>query len=46
MTNARKMRQAGHAARRVKKRNACRILLRKPEGKKLLERWEDITEKS
>jgi hypothetical protein len=36
MIKSRKMRQAGHAVRRVKKRNECRILLRKSEGKKPL----------
>jgi hypothetical protein len=39
------MRWAGYVARTGKKRNACRILVRKPEGKtraqKLRRRWED-----
>jgi hypothetical protein len=39
------MRVAGHVAHRGKKRNAYRILVGKPEGKKPLERhrsrWED-----
>jgi hypothetical protein len=40
-----RMRLAGHVARMGKKRNACRILVGKPEGKRLLgrrrRRWED-----
>jgi hypothetical protein len=39
------MRWAGHVARRGKKRNACRILVRKTEGKRPLgiprRRWVD-----
>jgi hypothetical protein len=39
------MRCAGHIARIGEKRNACRISVRKPEGKKplgrLRRRWED-----
>jgi hypothetical protein len=42
------MRWAGHVARIVEKRNAYRILLGKPEGKKPLgrprRRWMDNTE--
>jgi hypothetical protein len=39
-----RMRWAGHAASMVAKRNACRILVGKPEGKRSLgrlrRRWE------
>jgi hypothetical protein len=35
MIKSRRMRLAGHVARTVKKRNACRILVGKPEGKRL-----------
>jgi hypothetical protein len=46
MINSRRMRWAGHVARMGEKRNACRILVGKPEGKKPLERgrrnWFDI----
>jgi hypothetical protein len=39
------MRWAGHVARTGEKRNSCRILLGKPEGKRplgrLRRRWED-----
>jgi hypothetical protein len=42
---SRKMRWAGHVARMGEKRNAYRILVGKPEGKRLLgrprRRWED-----
>jgi hypothetical protein len=42
---SRRMRWAGHVARRVEKRNACTILVGNPEGKRLLGRprrkWED-----
>jgi hypothetical protein len=45
MTKSRKMRWTGHVARRAEKRNAYRILLGKPEGKKPLgrprRRWVD-----
>jgi hypothetical protein len=34
----RRMRWAGHAARMGERRNACRILVGKPEGKN---HWED-----
>jgi hypothetical protein len=38
MIKSRRMRWAGHVARMGKKRNAYRILVRKPEGKRPLER--------
>jgi hypothetical protein len=42
---SRKMRWVGHAARMGEKRNACRILVGKPEGKRALgrrrRRWVD-----
>jgi hypothetical protein len=42
---SRNMRSAGHVARMDAKRNACRILVGKPEGKRSLgrprRRWED-----
>jgi hypothetical protein len=38
MPKPRRMRWAGHIARMGEKRNACRVLVGKPEGKKLLER--------
>jgi hypothetical protein len=38
MIKSRKMRWAGHVARMVPMRIAYRILVRKPEGKRLLER--------
>jgi hypothetical protein len=38
MIKSRMMRWAGHAARMGEKRNACRILVGKPEGKRPLER--------
>jgi hypothetical protein len=42
---SRRMRWAGHVARMGEGRNVCRVLVRKPEGKRLLERptrrWED-----
>jgi hypothetical protein len=42
---SRRMRWAGHVARMGEKRNACRILVGKPEGKRPLGRprcrWED-----
>jgi hypothetical protein len=38
MIKSRRMRWAGHVARMVEKKNAHRILLRKPEGKSLLGR--------
>jgi hypothetical protein len=45
MIKSRRMRWAGHVARMVEKRNVCRILVGKPEGKRPLERhrrrWED-----
>jgi hypothetical protein len=45
MTISRRMRWAGHAARMGPKRNACRILVGKSEGKRPLERtrrsWEN-----
>jgi hypothetical protein len=45
MIKTRKMRWAGHLARRGKKRNAYRILVRKSEGKRPLgrprSRWVD-----
>jgi hypothetical protein len=45
MINSRRVRWAGHAARRGEKRNAYRILVRKPEGKRplgrLRPRWVD-----
>jgi hypothetical protein len=44
VTRSRRMRWAGHAARVVERRGVYRILVRKPEGKKLLgrprSRWE------
>jgi hypothetical protein len=36
MINSRRMKWAGHVARMGEKRNAHRILVRKPEGKRLL----------
>jgi hypothetical protein len=36
MTKSRRMRRAGHVARMRKNRNAYRILVRKPEGKRQL----------
>jgi hypothetical protein len=46
MIKSRRMRWAGHVARMGEKRNACRVLVGKPEGKKQLERprrrWEII----
>jgi hypothetical protein len=45
MIKARRMRQAGHVARMWEKRDAYRILMGKPEGKRSLgrprRRWED-----
>jgi hypothetical protein len=45
MIKSRRMRWAGHVARMVEKRNAYRILVGKPEGKRLLgrprRRWLD-----
>jgi hypothetical protein len=45
MMKSRRMRWAGHVARRGEKRNACRILVGKPEGKRPLgrsrPRWVD-----
>jgi hypothetical protein len=45
MIKPRRMRWAGHVARTGTKRNANRILVGKPEGKRLLgrprRRWED-----
>jgi hypothetical protein len=38
MIKSRRMRWAGHVARMGEKRNACRILVRKPEGKRPLGR--------
>jgi hypothetical protein len=38
MIKSRRMRWAGHVARLGKKRNAYRILVRKPEGKRTLGR--------
>jgi hypothetical protein len=38
MTNSRRMRWAGHVARMAAKRNAYRILVGKPEGKRPLGR--------
>jgi hypothetical protein len=38
MIKSRRMRWAGHEARIGEKRNACRILVGKPEGKRLLGR--------
>jgi hypothetical protein len=38
MMKSRRMRWAGHAARMGERRNACRILVGKPEGKRTLER--------
>jgi hypothetical protein len=37
-----RMRWAGHVSRRWEKRNACRILVGKPEQKRPLERDQDI----
>jgi hypothetical protein len=46
MMKSRRMRWAGHAARMGEKRNAYRILVGKPEGRRPLGRhrciWEDI----
>jgi hypothetical protein len=46
MIKSRRMRWTGHVARKGEKRNACRILVGKPEGKRQLgrprRRWEDI----
>jgi hypothetical protein len=45
MIKSRRMRWAGHRARMREKRNACRILVGKPEGKRPLgtprHRWVD-----
>jgi hypothetical protein len=45
MIKSRRMRWAGHVARMGEKRNAYRILVRKPEGKRTLgrprRRWVD-----
>jgi hypothetical protein len=45
MIKSRRMRWAGHLARMGEKRNACRTLVGKPEGNRLLERpthtWDD-----
>jgi hypothetical protein len=45
MVKSRRMRWAGHVARMGKKREACRILVRKSEGKRSLgrtrRRWVD-----
>jgi hypothetical protein len=45
MIKSRRMRWAGHVARMVEKRNACRILVGNPEGKRPLgrprRRWVD-----
>jgi hypothetical protein len=45
MIKSRRMRWAGHVARMGEKRNACRILVGKPEGKRPLgrprRRWVD-----
>jgi hypothetical protein len=38
MIESRRMRWAWHLARMGEKRNACRIFVGKPEGKRLLER--------
>jgi hypothetical protein len=38
MIKSRRMRWAGYVARMGKRRNACRILVRKPEGKRPLGR--------
>jgi hypothetical protein len=38
MIKSRRMRWAGHVARIAEKRNACRILVGKPEGKRSLGR--------
>jgi hypothetical protein len=38
MIKSRRMREAGHVARMGEKRNACRILVGKPEGKRPLRR--------
>jgi hypothetical protein len=47
MIKSRNMRWVGHAARMGEKRNACRILVRKPEGKRPRgrprRRWVDNT---
>jgi hypothetical protein len=48
MIKSRRMRWAGHVARMERKKNACRILIRKPEGKRPLgiprHRWLDNIE--
>jgi hypothetical protein len=44
---ARRMRLAGHVARTAEKRNAYRLLVRKPEGRRALgrpRRWMDLVE--
>jgi hypothetical protein len=38
MMKSRRMRMAGHVARMEAKKNACRIMVGKPEGKRPLER--------
>jgi hypothetical protein len=38
MVKSRRMRWAGNVARMGKKRNACRLLMGKPDGKRLLRR--------
>jgi hypothetical protein len=44
---SRKLRWAGHVARMGERRGAYRVLVGKPEGRRLLgrPRWKDITEK-
>jgi hypothetical protein len=45
MIKSRRMRWAGHVARKAEKRNACSVLVRKPEGTRPVgrpeHRWED-----
>jgi hypothetical protein len=41
MIKGMRMRWAGNAASMVTKRNACRILVGKPEGKRPRRTWED-----
>jgi hypothetical protein len=42
MIKSRRMRRAGHLARMEATRNACRILVGKPEGKTSLGRDQDV----
>jgi hypothetical protein len=43
MIKLRRMRWAGHVARMRAKRNACRILTGKPEGRRTLAKKKDVS---